>query len=721
MGLCSAADQCGLKWPSEKELQPPSGSPALEFSGGLTLEIHGRAIQMLSPLSLKSGEAALLTGPTGSGKTSFLTVLAGLTDFSLLAGQLNFEPGPRPVAVVTQNPDLQTLGASVWEEALSGALNYGLDRAEAEAGAARWLNRLGLTGKESLAPEQLSTGQRQRLALAAALNCRPGFLMLDEPLSQLDAVGRAELLELLTELKAEGLTILLIEHRLVEHPGLVDHRVELKALAELDPPPSESDDETARPGQGAAYVLEGRGLSLKWPTGSGRTVVIDDFRIAAGRRIALTGVNGSGKSTFFSALAGLGPNREGAWRWLAQDGLSNRDLVGRVGFLSQNPERQFFNESVRQEVAFTIRRLGRPAPDIEAVADKWLKRLGLASLADRRPQDLSFGQKHLLGLALTLAPEPELLILDEPFTGLDARWRNYLKIRLSRGWGTYKPALMIFCHDEPDPDFQLDEIWRFEAADDGSRLVTGQSWPPEVPEPQAEKKRAQRKKYGYPGQFLPGRSWLHSCHPALKFGGISLLASVAILSRSPWISLGAGLVTVALALSAGLARPMFRDLRLFLWPLPFMVLLYCLRFGFNLASVSLALEVAGRLVTAGWPFFLLQRSTDPELMQKGLRRFLSGRQAFLLSAGVKIAPLIFREIPALVGLQRLRGARLYCRKFFKKPNRADWLQAFFLPLTIRILDLADEMTVIARLRGLEGNPARAIQAPEAGPPDHPAL
>gem|GEM_PF-310554 len=667
---------------------------------------------MLSPLALKFGEAALLTGPTGSGKTSFLTVLAGLTDYRPLAGWLNFEPGPRPVAVVTQNPDLQTLGASVWEETLSGALNYGVDRIEAETGAERWLKRLGLADKKTQSPEQLSTGQRQRLALAAALNISPGFLMLDEPLSQLDQTGRKELLELLAELKAEGLAILLIEHQAFDWPGLVNHRIELKTLENVEEPPAGLEAEPSKiQANSAEYVLEGRNLTLAWAMGSGRPVVINDFRIPAGRRIAVTGPNGSGKSTFFSALAQVGPNRGGGLlRWFGHNELSIRDLVGRVGFLAQNPERQFFNESVRQEVSFTLKRLDRPERDSAAVTGKWLTRLGLSSVADQRPQELSFGQKHLLGLAMTLAPEPELLILDEPFTGLDGRWREYLKKKLTQGWGDYRPALLLFCHDEPDDDFQLDEIWRFEE----SRLLTGQNRLPEIPQPREKiKKKERKKRYGYPGQFLPGRSWLHRCHPALKFGAISLLATAVILSRSPWVTLGGGLITTGLAVSAGLAGPLFRDLRIFLWPLPFMVLLYCLRFGFNNSAVAEALEVGGRLIASGWPFLLLQRSTDPELMQKGLRRLLSGRHAFLLSAGVKIAPLIFREIPILLGLQRLRGARLYRRKFLNKAYRGDWLQAFFLPLIIRILDLAAEMSVIARLRGLEGSPARPINIPSA--------
>ncbi|MDR0881928.1 MAG: ATP-binding cassette domain-containing protein, partial [Candidatus Adiutrix sp.] len=445
-----------------------------------------------------------------------------------------------------------------------------------------------------------------------------------------------------------------------------------------------------------------------WP-GPARPLLVDDFIIREGQTIGLTGPNGSGKSSFFAALAGLGPERAGALRWFGQGQAKPADLVGRVGFLSQNPERQFFNETVREEVSFVLHRQNRPAGEAVGLADKWLGRLGLGPAAGQRPQELSFGQQHLLGLAMILASEPALLVLDEPFTGLDDGWRAYLKPFLSRGWPDYQPAVLILGHDEP-AGLELDEIWRFQEG----RVVTGQSASLSRPVAAIAEKRPPKRRFGYPGQYQPGHSRLHGCSPAWKFILMTLLASAAILTRSPWISLGVGLITAGLAASAGLAGAVFRDFKLLLLPVPLMVLFYCLRFSFDWSVVAEALAIGGRLIAAGLPFLLLQRSTDPERLQKSLKRFLSARNAFLLAAGAKIAPLIFRETLALAGLQRLRGARLYCKKIFRKEVINDWLMAFCLPLIIRVLELADQMSVIARLRGLEGNPAAPIHA-QSGP------
>jgi energy-coupling factor transport system ATP-binding protein len=698
-------------WPKESETEP-----RLCFSGDLTLKIHGRVIRLNPSLSLQAGQAVRLSGPTGCGKTSFLTVLAGLTDYRILAGRLHFEPGSRPLAFVSQNPALQTLGADVWEETLAGALNYGRSRSLAEADAAYWLSRLNLGDKTHHSPDELSIGQRQRLVLASALTLAPGFLILDEPFSQLDSTGQTELIALLRELKQKGLAILIVDNENLDYLDLMDNYVSLYAQEEMDIPPEglaeigPATDDLKRP---VRPVLEGHNLSLSWPPDFKTTVTIEDFRLKSGQRVAVVGPNGCGKSSFMAALTKTGPLCGGGIRWFGEDNLALKGLAGRVGFLPQNPERLFFNDTVKQEVAFALTRLNLSQPEVEARTGLWLARLGLANLADRRPRELSFGQKRLLGLATVLAPEPEVLILDEPFTGLDGRFRGYLKKKISNGWGDYRPVVVMLCHNNPEEDFGFDEIWRFS----GHRLHTGQTWPAEVPPPpEGPRKNKTGLGFARAGQFRFGRSWLHRCPIAVKFFGLSLMATVALLGRWFWLTPLIIMLTLFFGCSAGLLRPLIRDLRVFCWPLAIMLLLYCFRFGFNLAALNDFLTIGTRLIAVCWPFTLFQRSTDPEALQKQLKRFFTARQSFLLAAGLKIGPLILREIPDILAWQRLRGAKLAFGKFWKKNHVSDWLTVFFLTLVFRIIDLAGEMSIIARLRGLEGYVAKPIHA-EINPGD----
>ena len=693
----------------------PGAEPELRLSDELALEIHGRVVRLSPSLNLRAGQAVRLSGPTGGGKTSFLTVLAGLSDFLVLAGKLHFEPGPRPLAFVSQNPALQTLGSDVWEETLAGALNYGQTRPQAESEASYWLSRLNMADKAHCSPDELSIGQRQRLVLASALTLSPGFLLMDEPFSQLDSIGQAELIGLLKELKLKGLAILVVDNEELNYQDLFDHYVSLYAKEEMVIPLDSFDEiESIRP-DADKPVLEGHKLSLSWPPDFKTTMTIGDFRIKRGQRIAVVGPNGCGKSSFMAALAKTGPLSGGGLRWFGEDNLPVGRLIGRVGFLPQNPERVFFNDSVKLEVAFTLKRLNLPRSEVEARTGKWLSRLGLANLADSQPRELSFGQKRLLGLATVLAPEPEILVLDEPFTGLDGRLRGYLKTRLSRGWAEYRPTVVMLCHNCPEDDFRFDEIWRF----GGPHLHTGQTWPSEAPPPPEEPLKANSGHSFVPaGQFRFGSSWLHSCPIAVKFFGLSAMATAALLGRWIWLTPLIILATALMACAAGLLRPLARDLRVFFWPLAIMLVLYLLRFGFNMASLADFLAVGARLVAVGWPFMLFQRSTDPELLQKKLQRFLSARQSFLLSAGLKFFPLILREVPDLLAWQRLRGGRLSFRKIWKMDQASDWLTVFFLPLVFRILELAGEMTLVARLRGLEGllsRPIHAEKCPPAGP------
>jgi biotin transport system ATP-binding protein len=142
----------------------------------------------------------------------------------------------------------------------------------------------------------------------------------------------------------------------------------------------------------------------------------------AEHRIGIVGANGSGKSTLARLINGLVTPTSGR---VLVDGLDvarhGREVRRRVGFVFTNPDHQIVMPTVREDVAFSLRRLRLPAADASARVDRALERFGLTALADRPAHRLSGGQKQLLALAAVLVTEPAIVVADEPTTLLDAR------------------------------------------------------------------------------------------------------------------------------------------------------------------------------------------------------------------------------------------------------------------------------------------------------------
>ncbi|MEV1130204.1 ABC transporter ATP-binding protein [Agromyces sp. NPDC049794] len=154
----------------------------------------------------------------------------------------------------------------------------------------------------------------------------------------------------------------------------------------------------------------------------GDDVLVDVSLRLTEQRIGVIGANGSGKSTLARLVNGLVTPTSGR---VLVDGLDvarqGREVRRRVGFVFTNPDNQIVMPTVREDVAFSLRRLRLDAADAAARVDRALDRFGLAELADRPAHRLSGGQKQLLALSAVLVAEPAIVVADEPTTLLDAR------------------------------------------------------------------------------------------------------------------------------------------------------------------------------------------------------------------------------------------------------------------------------------------------------------
>ncbi len=347
--------------------------------------------------------------------------------------------------------------------------------------------RLALGGLVRRPLDQMSGGEQQRVALAAALARQPEVLLLDEPTSQLDRHGAAVLFSWLAERQnADGGTTLVAEHRLDELVQVATHAVYLdpqgglaaqgraqdvwrsmpygapltSALRRLGIDESDHDalqqlrlalDKLILAGGGTqskergSVVLSGQGISAGYDHVPALCDL--DIELAEGTVTAVVGENGSGKTTLLRSLVGLMPLEDGQviFRGRRIDNRPVAELAGAIGYVPQWPSALLFADSVRDELRFTLAQRPTAPPDPGAV-DKLLARLGLADVADRYPRDLSAGQRQRAALAAVLIAQPAVLLLDEPTLGMDPFAKRQL-VDLLRGLAADGGAVAVATHD----------------------------------------------------------------------------------------------------------------------------------------------------------------------------------------------------------------------------------------------------------------------------------
>lgn len=381
-------------------------------------------------LTIRSGECHCLGGSTGSGKTSLALALKGLlpegTTRGVISRPLRGEGGAGGLGIVLQNPETQILRRSIGAETAFGLENLCVDPAEMPGKVKSALDQVGLDKAFTAETGKLSMGEKYRLILAGQLVMHPALLIIDEPAAQLDPAGLAKLLEIIRSLKVAGIALLLCENRPGPLRAVIDHYWHLDAEGCLSAGTIARQVKSCEVSiphvQAGAPQREEDAIDVSGVTISGTNgvAVWNDvsFTVQRGRRVVLAGANGSGKTTMLRCLTGFLQPDAGTVKVFGAKPQA-RDLRGKVGCLFQNPQKQLFETTVFDEVAFPLKRLREDQRELSGKVTETLVLCGIESLARLSPHTLSFGQKHLVALASVLAAGPRLLLLDDPFAGLD--------------------------------------------------------------------------------------------------------------------------------------------------------------------------------------------------------------------------------------------------------------------------------------------------------------
>lgn len=445
-------------------------------------------------LAVQPGEVLAIMGPTGAGKTTLVSLLNGLIpqhfegEFSgeVRVGPFSTTTHSIPelverVGLVLQDAETQIFGITVLEDTAFGPSNLGCTRERIAVLVREALAAVRLSGYEQRLTQQLSGGEKQRLAIAGVLAMQPEVLVLDEPTSELDPLGGVGVLDAVAALHAQqGTTVVMVDHNaedvlrlagrvavilegrlawlgqpreLFRSPALTrqfairppqmadlgEKLLEAGLIAETQIPLDVAEAEglvrgllvgkklcaqpsapIPPPPAKQPPVIRIQELTHTYPGGIAALSGID-LEIAPGELVAIIGQNGAGKSTLLKHFNGLLLPSSGTVSVNGADtrGMRIEQLARQVGYVFQNPDHQIFCDSVEAEIRFGLKNLGLSAGEQEARINEALEVVGLQEKRALHPFTLGKGERQKVAVASILAIAPPVICIDEPTTGLD--------------------------------------------------------------------------------------------------------------------------------------------------------------------------------------------------------------------------------------------------------------------------------------------------------------
>ena len=489
---------------------PENGAPAVSIRNFSWRYEGARELTLRdTSLTVQRGECVVVTGASGCGKSTLTYAINGLIPHfheGAYSGEVHvcgvdalrsptYELA-RCVGSVFQDPRSQFFATTTDDEVAFGCENLGLDAGEIARRSSASFAAMRADELRERDIFGLSSGQKQKIAIASVLAMEPELVVMDEPSANLDNEACAMLAACIARIKASGRTVIVAEHRLsylmdiadrivIMEEGRVSEQMDAScartmpyaqararglraADIALVPLPRDADDaerehtagKTTNPAGAAEQVRESpsdpvraahleaapaphvkaSGIAAGYK--SSRVLERVDFTCARPREVTtIIGRNGAGKTTLARVLCGLKKETGGT---VSIEGATTtpRERQRACAFVMQDADYQLFTESVDAEMRFAR----KPSPGFDARISETLSHMGLNALRDAHPMTLSGGQKQRLTIACALTSEARVVLFDEPTSGLDgANMREVA--HLMRSMAEQGRRVLVITHD----------------------------------------------------------------------------------------------------------------------------------------------------------------------------------------------------------------------------------------------------------------------------------
>ncbi len=432
-------------------------------------------------LSINKGECVLLTGKSGSGKSSLVNSINGLStryDKAEIKGDivvdgknvkdLELHEISSIISTVFQNPKTYFFNVNTTLELLFYLENIGLTREEMDKRMNEMLEIFPIKKLLNRDIFMLSGGEKQILCIAACYIAGTKIIVMDEPSSNLDKESIDVLGNMLKILKEKGISIIVAEHRIYYLMDIVDRvflmengkikktycrdeflklskkelnalGVRNKELTELEVPFVSGDGE-----------FQIKKLNYKF-AGMDKSLNLNNLSFKFGKIYGIIGSNGNGKSTFLRCLIGV-DKKSKEEIYLKTGKISKKDRLKNSSLVMQDVNHQLFTDEVLKELSLGVKNFD------EKRAEIILKDLGLYEFKEKHPMSLSGGQKQRVAIASVLCKDSKLIYFDEPTSGMD--YSNMMKIsKLIKKYKREDKIIFIVSHDIEFLNEVADEVY----------------------------------------------------------------------------------------------------------------------------------------------------------------------------------------------------------------------------------------------------------------------